>query len=108
IRKQRDKYKASGLKTRYSAPAKSAEPRRVAIPSSVLDAIQAQLELEKAKHENSLYKISEDVWDSYKAVLRRFYLKMMREAYANQDKLQKACNKAINKEDKKRDRKSVV
>src|SRR5699024_5999107 len=35
IRKQRDNYKASGLKTRYSAPAKSAEPKKVAIPSSV-------------------------------------------------------------------------
>ena len=100
IRKQRDNYKASGLKTRYSAPAKSAEPKKVAIPSSVSDAIQAQIELEKAKHENTLYKISESVWDSYMLVLRKFYLKMMRDAHANYDKLQKACNKVINKEDK--------
>src|SRR5699024_170417 len=100
IRKQRDNYKASGLKTRYSAPAKSAEPKKAAIPSSVSTAIQAQIELEKVKHENTLYKISEDVWDSYMLVLRKFYLKMMRDAHPNYDKLQKACNKVINKENK--------
>src|SRR5699024_1480460 len=100
IRKQRDNYKASGLKTRYSAPAKSAEPKKAAIPSSVSTAIQAQIELEKVKHENTLYKISEDVWDSYMLVLRKFYLKMMRDAHPNNDKMQKVCNKVINKENK--------
>src|SRR5699024_8988062 len=76
------------------------EPKKVAIPSSVSTAIQAQIELEKVKHENTLYKISEDVWDSYMLALRKFYLKMMRDAHPNYDKLQKACNKVINKENK--------